>query len=153
MRLNHPTPQTNALYNQDFNLWLERTIFLLKEGKLLEVDYINLIEELESMGRSEKNALKSNLRILLMHLLKYQFQPEKRTNSWLYTISEHRQRITDALETSPSLHNFLGEVLENCYQGGKRLAVDETGLSSNIFPENCPYSVAEILDLDYFPNC
>ncbi|NEO28169.1 MAG: DUF29 domain-containing protein, partial [Kamptonema sp. SIO4C4] len=120
MGLNHLPSQSHALYHQDFNLWLERTIFLLKEGKVLEVDYTNLIAELESMGRSEKNALKSNLRILLMHLLKYQFQSAKQTNSWLYTISEHRQRITDALETSPSLKNFLGEVLENCYQGGKR---------------------------------
>ncbi len=67
-----------VLYDQDFNLWLAETVRSLKEGKLSEIDYGNLIEELETMGRSEKNALKSNLKILLMHLLKYQFQPKKK---------------------------------------------------------------------------
>jgi hypothetical protein len=69
------------LYDRDFNLWLETTINCLREGKLLQIDYENLIEELESIGRSEKNALKSNLKILLMHLLKYKYQPEKSCNS------------------------------------------------------------------------
>ncbi len=91
-----------VLYDQDFNLWLAETVRSLKEEKLSEIDYGNLIEELETMGRSEKNALKSNLKILLMHLLKYQFQPKKRTNSWRYTITKHRQRILDSLEISPS---------------------------------------------------
>lgn len=144
--------QTQELYEQDFNLWLEKTIQSLRDGKLLEVDYANLIEELESMGRSEKNALKSNLRILLLHLLKYKYQPQKRTNSWRYSITEHRQRIRDSLETSPSLKPFLTEVVYKCYQDAIRLASDETGLSRSIFPEDCPFSLEEILDLDYLPD-
>ena len=143
--------QTN-LYDQDFNLWLENTINSLRQGKLLEVDYENLIEELESMGRSEKNALKSNLRVLLMHLLKYKYQPEKRTNSWLFTITEHRQRIEDSLETSPSLKPFLNQILVKCYQGARRLAANETGLSINIFPQDCPFLLDNILDFNYLPN-
>ncbi|ACK66940.1 protein of unknown function DUF29 [Rippkaea orientalis PCC 8801] len=135
-------------YDQDFNLWLENTINSLKEGKLLEVDYDHLIEELEGMGRSEKNAIKSNLRILLMHLLKYQYQPEKRSNSWRYTITEHRQRIRDSLETSPSLIPFLKEIFDKCYQDSRRLASDDTGLSINNFPPDCPFTFDEVLYLD-----
>ncbi len=140
------------LYDQDFNLWLENTINSLREGKLLEIDYENLIEELESMGRSEKNALKSNLKVLLMHLLKYKYQPEKRTNSWRYTITEHRQRIRDSLENSPSLNSFLIGIFEKCYQDARRLASDETGLSINQFPQYCPFLFDDVLNLDYLPD-
>ncbi|MEA5509042.1 DUF29 domain-containing protein [Crocosphaera sp. UHCC 0190] len=140
------------LYQEDFNLWLERMVDLLREGKLLEIDYPNLIEELESMGRSEKNALKSNLRILLMHLLKYQYQPQKRSNSWRYTISENRHRIADSLENSPSLRLFLADNFEQCYQGARRLASDETGLSLNMFPEDCPFLLDEVIDMNYLPD-
>jgi hypothetical protein len=141
-----------TLYEQDFNLWLETTINSLREGKLLEIDYENLIEELESMGKRDRNALKSNLKILLMHLLKYKYQPEKITNSWLYTITEHRQRIRDSLETSPSLKSFLREVFDRSYQDARRLASDETGLSIKIFPQDCPFIFEDILNIDYLPN-
>ena len=70
---------TKSLYEQDFYEWLQTNINLLKEGNFADIDLENILEELESMGRSEKNALKSNLRILLMHLLKYKYQPQKRT--------------------------------------------------------------------------
>lgn len=76
------------LYDQDFYLWIETTVKLLQENKFDQVDLLNLIEELECMGRSQKNALKSNLIIVLMHLLKYKYQPQKRSNSWLLTIFE-----------------------------------------------------------------
>ncbi|HLO88416.1 MAG TPA: DUF29 domain-containing protein, partial [Nostocaceae cyanobacterium] len=76
---------TNNLYAEDYNLWLEKTAYLLKNKNFPELDLENLIEEIESMGRSEKNAVKSNLRVLIMHLLKYKFQPQNRSNSWLYT--------------------------------------------------------------------
>jgi hypothetical protein len=144
--------EKTTLYDQDFNLWLETTINSLREGKLLEIDYENLIEELEDMGKRDTNALKSNLKILLMHLLKYQYQPEKRTNSWLYTITEHRQRIRDQLETSPSLKHFLIEIMDKSYQDARRLASDETGLSMETFPQDCFFTFDEILDVDYLPN-
>ncbi|OKH18804.1 hypothetical protein NIES208_04810 [[Limnothrix rosea] IAM M-220] len=140
------------LYEQDFQLWLAENIRALKEGKLLDVDYQNLMEELEDMGRGEKNALKSNLKILLMHLLKYKYQPEKRTNSWRYTITEYRQRILDSLETSPSLKGFLTQEFEKCYLNGCRLASDETGISQSEFPESSPFEILEILDLDFLPT-
>jgi hypothetical protein len=76
----------SPLYDQDFYLWIETTAKQLKEGNFAEVDLANLIEEIECMGRSEKRALKSNLVVVLMHLLKYKYQPSQRTNSWLSTI-------------------------------------------------------------------
>lgn len=107
------TTAITSLYDRDFYLWLQTTINILKEGKFAEVDLENLLEELESMGRSDKNALKSNLKVLLMHLLKYKYQPEKRTNSWRYIILEHRQRLRDTFKTSPESISFLKIFLMN----------------------------------------
>lgn len=146
------TTAITSLYEQDFYLWLQTTINLLKEGKFTEIDLDNLLEELESMGRSDKNALKSNLRILLMHLLKYKYQPEKQTNSWVYTIREHRKRIRDTFKTSPSLSHSFEEIFNESYQDARELAADETGLSMAIFPPESPFTVEEVLNPDFLPT-
>lgn len=143
------TTGITSLYEQDFYLWLQTNINLLKEGKFAEIDLENLLEELESMGKSDKNALKSNLRVLLMHLLKYKYQPEKRTNSWVYTIREHRQRIRDTFKTSPSLYRFFEEIFNESYQDARELAADETGLSIQIFPPESPFTEEEVLNPDF----
>jgi hypothetical protein len=85
-------PLTWTLYDTDFLLWLETTATLLRERKLDAIDYDNLIEEIKAMGRSEKNALQSNLTILLLHLLKWDYQPNQRSSSWVFTIAEHHLR-------------------------------------------------------------
>ncbi|MFB2937262.1 DUF29 domain-containing protein [Aerosakkonemataceae cyanobacterium BLCC-F154] len=141
-----------SLYEQDLCLWLQANINLLKEGKFAEIDLENLLEELESMVKSEKNALKSNLRVLLMHLLKYKYQQEKRTNSWLYTILEHRKRIRDAFQISPSLYRFFEEIFNESYQDARELAAGETGLSIKIFPPESPFTVEEVLNPDFLPD-
>lgn len=146
------TISIKSLYEQDLCLWLETNVNLLKEGKFAEIDLENLLEELESMVRSEKNALKSNLRVLLMHLLKYKYQQEKRTNSWVYTIREHRIRLRDTCKTSPSLYDFIEEVFNECYQDAKELAAGETGLSIKIFPLKSPFTVEEVLNPDFLPS-
>ena len=125
--------QVNSLYQQDYYLWIEQTIELLQEQKFNEVDIANLIEEIKDRGKSEKRAITSNLKILLMHLLKYQYQSEKRSNSWLFTIVEHRQRIQELLETSPSLKSYYDQVFAKSYQDARELAAAETGLSLNSF--------------------
>ncbi|HAO12535.1 MAG TPA: DUF29 domain-containing protein, partial [Planktothrix sp. UBA8407] len=140
------TTAITSLYDQDFYLWLQTTINILKEGKFAEVDLENILEELESMGRSEKNALTSNLRVLLMHLLKYKYQSEKRTNSWLYTIREHRKRLRETFKTSPSLYRFFEDIFNESYQDARELAADETGLSINLFPPESPFTVEEVLN-------
>ncbi|MFB2919880.1 DUF29 domain-containing protein [Aerosakkonema funiforme] len=145
------TTAITSLYEQDFYLWLQTNINLLKEGKFAEIDLENLLEELESMGRSDKNALKSNLRVLLMHLLKYKYQPEKRTNSWLYIIREHRIRLGDTFKTSPSLYQFFEDIFNESYQDARELAAAETGLSIKVFPPESPFTVEEVLNPDFLP--
>lgn len=144
--------QTSDLYEEDYHLWLMNTIHQLQHGKLAKVDMVNLIEELEAMGRSEKSAISSNLRILLMHLLKYKYQSEKRTNSWLFTIREHRKRLRDDFKSSPSLKRYFLDVFQECYQDARELAADETGLSINTFPVESPFSQEDTLNPDYLPE-
>ena len=109
-------------------------------------------EELEAMGRSQKSAIESNLRILLMHLLKYKYQSDKRTNSWLFTIREHRKRLRNDFKNSPSLKRYFLEVFPECYQDARELAADETGLSINTFPIESPFSQEDTLNPDYLPE-
>ena len=136
------------LYDQDFYLWVESTVQQLRQKQLDKIDWENLIEEIESLGKSEKNALKSNLRILLMHLLKWQYQPNKRSNSWSYTITEHNIRINQAFQDSPSLKRYFAEIFEDCYQDARKLAAKETGLNIQIFPLDCPFSQEDVLNSD-----
>jgi hypothetical protein len=143
---------TKTLYEQDFNLWLEETVNLLKTRQLSLIDYESLIEEIESMGISHKNALESNLMQILMHLLKWQYQKEKRTNSWRYTIIEHRDRLERAFRDSPSLKRYFDDVLENCYQKARRFASEETGLDIKTFPVDLPFRKEQILNPDYLPE-
>lgn len=141
-----------TLYDKDYYLWLEETVQLLREGKLTEIDVNNLIEEIEDMGRSEKKAVKSNLKILLCHLLKYKYQPQKRSRSWLSTIFEHRDRLDDDFADSPSLKRYFQEVFEPCYQKARKQASIETGLPLKTFPINCPFNHEQVLNMDYLPE-
>jgi hypothetical protein len=143
---------TKTLYEEDFNLWLEATVNLLKTLQLSLIDYENLIEEIESMARKDKRALESNLEQILMHLLKWQYQKDKRTNSWRYTIIEHRDHLEVAFRDSPSLKRYFNEVLEKCYQKARRFASEETGLDIKTFPVDLPFTKEQILNPDYLPK-
>jgi hypothetical protein len=138
-----------SLYNQDYYLWLTSTATLLKEKEFTKLDLENLIEEIESLGKSEKRAIESNLIVVMLHLLKWRYQPEKRSNSWNSSIREHRRRIQRLLTDSPSLKNYLSEILADCYLAAKKQAGDETGLSIIAFPEESPFSLTECLDEDF----
>ncbi len=100
------TQPTTTLYEQDFYLWLVETVQLLKTGKFEKLDVENLIEEIESMGRSEKKSVESNLEVVLVHLLKYKYQPDKRSTSWRITLLEHRRRLQRDFKISPSLRRY-----------------------------------------------
>ena len=141
-----------TLYESDFYLWLSTTAQLLRNGNFSEIDLDNLIEEIEGMARKEKQALKSNLRILLMHLLKWNYQPDKRTNSWRSTIREHRKRLKDAFDDSPSLKPYYLDFFTHGYQDARELASDETGLSFDTFPVDSPFTPEETLNEDYLPD-
>ncbi|MEH1860311.1 MAG: DUF29 domain-containing protein [Nostoc sp.] len=133
-----PITSGSDLYEQDFYLWIQTTAELLKQKNFTQLDLDNLIEEIETIGRSEKKALRSNLEMVLMHLLKYKYQAEKRSGSWRATIREHRKRLRQALEESPSLKPYFDEVFGQCYDHARLLAADETELAVAIFPEKSP---------------
>ncbi len=143
---------TPTLYEEDFCLWLETTTELLRTRQLENLDYENLIEEIEAMGRSEKHSLDSNLIVVLMHLLKYKYQPQKRSRSWLSSIFEHRRRLMKAFKTSPSLKRYYQEVFDECYQYAVKQASIETGLPLKIFPNMSPFTTEETLDFDFLPK-
>ncbi len=144
--------QSSTLYNQDYYLWLEHTAKLLRDGNFSELDIPNLLDEIESMTRSEKRAIKSNLTVILAHLLKYKYQPEKRSNSWLLTIFEHRDRLSEEFADSPSLKPYLLEVFAECYGKARKRAAIETGLPIVIFTAKSPFSPEEALNIDYLPT-
>jgi hypothetical protein len=150
------------LYDKDFLVWVEATTQLLKQGKLSKLDIKNLIEEVEDLGKRQKQDLKSRLRVLLMHLLKWQYQPDRRSypefsnewnqNSWARTISTQRDDIQDLLADSPSLYNYLSEVLSESYKKACENASKETNIDLTTFPELCPYTDAQILNKDFWPD-
>lgn len=140
------------LYDRDFNLWLNKTASLLKEKQFHELDIPNLVEEIESMGRNEKHALQSNLIVVLMHLLKYKYQPTHRSTSWLSSIAEHRDRLDITLTDSPSLHLDIEKFWFKCYDKARKRAAIETQLPIDTFPKCSPFTVEQALDPDYLPE-
>ena len=140
------------LYAQDFCLWIEQAVKLLSENRLSELDRENLIEEIESMGRSEKHGLESNLEVILMHLLKYRYQPEKRSNSWRSTLFEHRLRLHKAFKTSPSLKRHFADEFSDCYATARKFAAIETNIDIDAFPITSPFTQSQVLDEDYLPE-
>lgn len=141
-----------TLYDQDYYLWIEKTVEQLRQNQLQEIDIQNLIEELESMGRNEKRSVQSNLTILLMHLLKYKYQPNKRSQSWRSTIVEHRRRLLSLFKDSPSLKRYSQEIFAECYQDACQDAATETQLQVSIFPDESPFSLDDVLRVDYLAD-
>lgn len=144
--------QLTTLYREDYVLWIEATLEQLRDRNYDQVDWENLLEEIEDMSKRERSSLRSNLAIALLHLLKWEFQPELRTGSWAGSITEHRTRILDILEDSPSLNNYLPEAILWAYPRARRQAKDETGLPLEVFPVACPYAIADILNDDFLPG-
>jgi len=144
--------EKQSLYETDYLQWIETTVEKLRSQDFSNVDWENLIEEIESMGRSDRRSLESNLVVVIMHLLKWQFQPECRSRSWKSSIVEHRRRIRNDLKDSPSLKPYLAEVFAECYWDAVESASVETGLPMEVFPQLCPYTSVEVLDSNFFPD-
>ena len=134
-----------SLYEQDFYQWTQEQAGLLKAGALSQLDVENLIEEVESMGKSQKKELLSRLTILLMHLLKWDYQPEFQSRSWKSTIVTQRKEIRNLLEDNPSLRRIIQEKADILYRDAVEIASAETGLSESSFPETCHYSIEQIM--------
>ncbi|MDJ0581424.1 DUF29 domain-containing protein [Crocosphaera sp.] len=146
---------TETLYEQDYNLWLETIVKKLRLREFSGIDLDNLIEELESMGRSDKRALKSLLTRLFEHLLKiayWETEREYNQNKWKVEIRTFRQQIADLLNDSPSLNNHLNSIFEECYHRARKNIIDLTGLSSQFFPDTPISNIEEILDENWLPE-
>lgn len=140
------------LYESDFYAWTKEQAELLKNKTWEQIDLPNLIEEIESLGRQERQELRNRLGVLLGHLLKWQYQPSNRGNSWLSTIREQRREASRVLRENPSLKPYFSEAVCLGYESGVDLAVRETGIDYDVFPAECPYSVEQILEETFLPN-
>lgn len=149
--LKTPTRTTRS-YDRDFYAWTAEQAGQLRRVKPAGIDWKNLAEEVESLGRSDKRAIGSDLKIVLEHLIKWKFQPEKRSESWTDLIEEHRDRIARIIEDSPSLASTPGDVLFGEYRKARRKALRDTKLPQARIPVACPFTIEEVLDPEYLPN-
>jgi hypothetical protein len=141
-----------SLYEQDFYAWTQEQAKLIKERALDRLDLAHLFEEIESMGNQNKTELRSRISVLLMHLLKWKYQPELKSNSWYLTIANQRLDIADLIEDNPSLKHFLPELFAKAYSKAVSKATLETGIKKSAFPEKCEWSIEQALNEDFFPN-
>ena len=139
-------------YDTDFYGWTQEQAALLKAGRLAELDIDNLLEEVETMGRSEKRELDSRLTVLLLHMLKWQYQPIRRGRSWQLTIEGQRINFSETLYENPSLKPQLDTILKKAYAKAIIKASQETALDKKTFPGHCPWTLTQILDDNFYPN-
>ena len=143
---------TLSTYDQDFYAWTRQQADLLRGRRYRELDLDHLIEEIESMGASERRQLANRLKVLLAHLLKWRYQAHLQSRSWSATIKEQRLSIQDLLEDNPSLRALTDPAITKAYRLARLLAVKETNLEEHTFPEQCPYSWEQIADEDFYPS-
>jgi Domain of unknown function DUF29 len=147
-----PKKVMSEMYLADFNGWIDQTLELLRDRHWHAVDVEHLIEEIEDLGKRERRTIASQLTRLLLHLLKWQYQPQRRSDSWLDSITDARTQIELTLDDSPSLKNYPFEQLEESYQRACRQAAKQTGIDPSIFPDKCPYLLELVLDESWLPE-
>jgi hypothetical protein len=139
------------LYERDYLLWLEENVRLLSDRQLQEIDYDHLIEELESLGRSEKRTVESLMKQLLIHLLLYQYgatEDQRNANHWSLEILTFRDQLNEEL-AAKTIYNYLVDNLDKIYQSAMKLAAQQSQLS---LPQQCPYTLQQILDENWLPQ-
>ena len=141
-----------SLYDKDFYAWTQEQAQLLRHHQWSQLDLPNLIEEIESLGKQQRQELRNRLSILIGHLLKWEYQPQRRSRSWLTTIRVQRRNTIRLLQDNPSLKPYIQEALHEAYQNGRDLAVGETDLPYKTFPQDCPYTFEEIMDDRFYPG-
>ena len=144
-------PTKSELYDNDFYAWSREQAELLRAGRLADADIEHIAEEIASMGRTEKRELVSRLAVLLTHLLKWRFQPQRRGASWEALIRVQRNRLIDHLDDNPSLKPLLSQALANAYRDARLEATAETGLAIATFPIDCPWTAPQALDGEFWP--
>ncbi|MEB3160530.1 MAG: DUF29 domain-containing protein [Synechocystis sp.] len=135
--------EMDQLYEQDYSQWAETMADLLESGRFTELDIENLVEEVRDLSKRERDRLLSSLRLIVHHLLKWDYQPDRRSRSWQGTIERERANINFYLKDSPSLKRYLiDESLSKVYPTARADGFKETGLE---FPASCPYGIDEVL--------
>lgn len=132
------------LYERDYSRWAETMADLLASGNLTELDIENLVEEVRDLSKRERDSLLSSIRLIIHHLLKWDYQPQLRSRSWLVTVQRERSNISDYLADSPSLKKYMtDEHLNKIYKKARLDAIAETGLD---MPDVCPYTVGDVVN-------
>ncbi len=145
--------QSVALYDVDFFNWTQRTAQLIRQGRLHEIDAEHVAEEIEDMGKRDRREIRSRLTVLVMHLLKWQLQAERRhSSSWRATIVEQRMQLTFVLTDSPSLRSVERNEISKIYGDAVHAAIRQTRMKPSSFPLSCPFTAEEIFDPDFFPE-
>lgn len=139
-------------YDDDFYAWTQDQAEKLRSARPNSLDWENVAEELESLGRSDRAEVQSRLEILITHLLKWRHQPDWRSKSWLFTIKVQRRDIARKLKLSPSLRGFTEDSIIEVYEDAVEIAARETGFFRDSFPASCPFSPSEVLDPEYLPE-
>ena len=138
------------LYEDDIAAWAARQADLLRHRASNELDWDNIAEEIADVGRSEEREIESRLAIACEHLLKWEFQPYQRSNSWRASVVQARTRIARVIRRNPSLRPYPASVLADAYQDGRDVAEAETGLLD--LPEACPWTIEQVLDRNFWPS-
>ena len=139
-------------YDADFYAWTCQQTGLLKAHDFSKVDVEHLIEEITSLGERDKREARSRLILVLMHLLKWQYQPARRGASWRRTINEQRTELELLFDDSRSLRNIVAEGYDRCYELSRKRVSDETGIPLDKFPENCLWTCEEVLRSGFWPH-
>jgi len=145
----HPAP---CSYDEDFYAWILATAELLRQRRFTEIDIAHLTEELEDMGKRERRALESYIRNVTLHLLKWRYQQDKRGVSWRQSIRNGRIELQKLLRDSPSLTSQVPQMIEDEYPAARADAIDETGLTEDTFPTQCPFTAEQVLDAEFWPE-
>ncbi|MFY9289657.1 MAG: DUF29 domain-containing protein [Methylorubrum rhodinum] len=144
-------PATQSLYETDFFAWTQAQADSLRQGRFDALDIVNLIDEVESVGRSQRAAIESHLTVLIIHLLKFRVQPSRITVSWRVTLRNQRKDIQTLIARNPSLRAYPAAILAEVYPDAVRRAAQETRLDEADFPADLPFTLAQILDPDFVP--
>jgi hypothetical protein len=142
-------PEARATYRGDFYTWTREQGALLRAGRFDAIDWENIAEEIESLGRNEFDKLVSFYALVMLHMLKWEHQPNLRSRSWAISIDNHREHAAEVLDENPGLKSRLDEAFGRAYRRAKGEAIAETGLRKSTFPDVCPFTQDEVLNRPY----
>lgn len=145
-------PPPNDLYETDFYTWTQEQARLLRERRWADLDLDNLVDEVQSVGSSEKREIRRRMKVLLAHLLKWKLQPGHRGQSWRRTITEQRRQLFAIMEDSPSLRDYVLREATEAHLGATLKASEESGVAIGLFPGQPAFTAEQVLDLEFFPE-